>query len=156
MLLMAYQFISTRKIEFSDTDMAGLVHFSTYFRYMETAERDFFESLNLPLIPTRPDPLQGWPRVRAECKFMAPLRFGDTIKIHLAVKAVKLRSIDYQFRIYREQADESLIQAGKGHLTTIFTQLAADGSLVSQELSESIRAAITEAPASVLTQKTIP
>lgn len=152
---MAYEFISTRKVEFSETDMAGLVHFSNYFRYMETAERDFFESLNLPLITTSPDPLQGWPRVRAECKFMAPLRFGDTIKIHLVVKAVKLRSIDYQFRIYREQAHQAAIQAGKGHLTTIFTQLAADGSLVSQELSASIRAAITEAPASVLAQKSL-
>jgi acyl-CoA thioester hydrolase len=152
---MAYEFISTRKVEFSETDMAGLVHFSNYFRYMETAERDFFESLNLPLITTSPDPLQGWPRVRAECKFMAPLRFGDTIKIHLVVKAVKLRSIDYQFRIYREQAKKAAIQAGKGHLTTIFTQLAADGSLISQELSASIRAAITEAPASVLAQKSL-
>lgn len=152
---MAYEFISTRKVEFSETDMAGLVHFSNYFRYMETAERDFFESLNLPLITTRPDPLQGWPRVRAECKFMAPLRFGDTIKIHLVVKAVKLRSVDYQFRIYRVQADGPAIQAGKGHLTTIFTELATDGSLVSQELNERIRTAITEAPASVLAQKSI-
>ena len=152
---MAYEFLSTRKVEFSETDMAGLVHFSNYFRYMETAERDFFESLNLPLITTHPDPLQGWPRVRAECKFMAPLRFGDTVKIHLAVKAVKLRSIDYQFRIYREQADGPCVQAGKGHLSTLFTELTNDGSLASLELSECIRTAITQAPASVLARNSI-
>ena len=135
--------------------MAGLVHFSNYFRYMETAERDFFESLKLPLITTHPEPLQGWPRVRAECKFMAPLRFGDTMKIHLMVKAVKIRSIDYQFRIYRWLANGQSIQAGKGHMTTIFTQLDDDGALCSLELTESIRAAITETPAAILAQKAL-
>ena len=44
---MAYEYTTTKKIEFSETDMAGLVHFSNYFRYMEVAERDFFESLGL-------------------------------------------------------------------------------------------------------------
>ena len=98
---MAYEYTTTKKIEFSETDMAGLVHFSNYFRYMEVAERDFFESLGLNLIQSAPKDLVGYPRTRAECKFSAPLRFGDTVKIHLAVKALKDRSIDYQFRLYR-------------------------------------------------------
>ena len=85
---MIYEYTSTRKIEFSETDMAGLVHFSNFFKYMETAERDFFEAAGVDLIRTKPGELVGWPRVRAECT-SAPLRFGDTIDIHIAVKAVK-------------------------------------------------------------------
>lgn len=147
---MHYEHTSTRRVEFSETDMAGLVHFSNFFKYMETAERDFFEAAGVDLIATKPRELVGWPRARAECKFSAPLRFGDTIKIHLAVKAVKDRAIDYQFRIFRHHEDGTLTQAGKGHMTTILAQLGENGELQSIELPEDLRARITEAPAEVL------
>lgn len=143
---------STRRIEFSETDMAGLVHFSNFFKYMETAERDFFEAAGVDLIRTKPGELVGWPRARAECKFSAPLRFGDTIDIHLAVKAVKDRSIDYQFRIFRRNEDGSRTQAGKGHMTTILAQLCENGDLESVELPDDLRKRITEAPKEALTR----
>ena len=150
---MAYEHTSTRKIEFSETDMAGLVHFSNFFRYMETAERDFFELLGIDLISSKPGELVGWPRVRAECKFSAPLRFGDTIDIHLAVKAVKDRSIDYQFRIYRRNADGTSTHAGKGHMTTVLTELTDSGDLRAIALTDHIRSRITEAPSDALARK---
>lgn len=130
--------------------MAGLVHFSNFFKYMETAERDFFEAAGVDLIHTKPGELVGWPRSRAECKFSAPLRFGDTIDIHLAVKAVKDRAIDFQFRIFRRNPDGSRTQAGKGHMTTILAQLNETGALQSAELPADLRERITEAPAEVL------
>ena len=147
---MPYEHTSTRRIEFSETDMAGLVHFSNFFKYMETAERDFFEAAGVDLIRTEPDELVGWPRARAECKFSAPLRFGDTIDIHLAVKSVKDRAIDYQFRIFRRNKDGSRTQAGKGHMTTILAKVDEGGELQSAELSDDLRKRISEAPAEVL------
>ena len=141
---------STRRIEFSETDMAGLVHFSNFFRYMETAERDFFEAAGVDLIRTIPGSVVGWPRARAECKFSAPVRFGDTIDIHLAVKSVKDRSIDYQFRIFRHDKGGGRTQAAKGHMTTILTELDTGGDLRSVELPTEVRQAITEAPPELL------
>ncbi len=147
---MPYEHTSTRRIEFSETDMAGLVHFSNFFKYMETAERDFFEAAGVDLIRTKPGELVGWPRARAECRFSAPIRFGDTIDIHLAVKSVKDRAIDYQFRIFRHNEDGSRTQAGKGQMTTILAQLCESGELQSVELPQELRARITEAPVDVL------
>lgn len=147
---MPYEHTSTRRVEFSETDMAGLVHFSNFFKYMETAERDFFEAAGVDLIRTQPGELVGWPRARAECKFSAPLRFGDTIDIHLAVKSVKDRAIDYQFRIFRRNEDGSRTQAGKGHMTTILAKLDEGGELQSTGLSDDLRKRISEAPAEVL------
>lgn len=147
---MPYEHTSTRRIEFSDTDMAGLVHFSNFFRYMEIAERDFFEAAGVDLLRTQPGSTVGWPRARAECKYSAPVRFGDTIDIHLAVKAVKDRSIEYQFRIHRHNADGSRTQAAKGRMTTILTELGADDTLTSCELPPHVREKITEAPTAVL------
>ncbi|MGJ8637846.1 MAG: acyl-CoA thioesterase [Opitutaceae bacterium] len=136
---------STRRIEFSETDMAGLVHFSNFFRYMETAERDFFEAAGVDLINTKPGEVVGWPRARAECKFSAPLRFGETIDIHIAVKSMKDRSIDYQFRIFRHNPDGTRTQAGKGHMTTILAELTSSGTLRSIELTKEVRSRITTA-----------
>lgn len=147
---MIYEHTSTRRIEFSETDMAGLVHFSNFFKYMETAERDFFEAAGVDLIRTMPGELVGWPRARAECKFSAPVRFGDTIDIHLAVKAVKDRSIELQFRIFRRNTDGSRTQCGKGQLTTVLTELSPAGELRSVPLPAHVRERITAAPAAVL------
>ena len=36
-----------RRVEFHETDSAGIVHFSNFFRYMEAAEVEFLNSLGL-------------------------------------------------------------------------------------------------------------
>ena len=147
---MIYEYTSTRRVEFSETDMAGLVHFSNYFRYMETAERDLFESLGLDLISHNTGELVGWPRARAECKFTAPLRFGDTVEIHLAIKKIKDRSIDYQFRLFCKKEDGTRIQAAKAQITTVLTRLDENGQLRSIDIPLIVRSRMTEAPANVL------
>ena len=42
---MAYEFKQTRRVEFSDTDMAGIMHFSNFFHFMEATEAAFLRSL---------------------------------------------------------------------------------------------------------------
>jgi acyl-CoA thioesterase FadM len=42
---MAYQFKIRRLVEFSDMDMAGIVHHAVFYRYMESAEHAFFRTL---------------------------------------------------------------------------------------------------------------
>ena len=42
---MSYEFQITRRVEFSETDLAGIMHFSNFFRFMESAEHAFFRSL---------------------------------------------------------------------------------------------------------------
>ena len=146
---MHFEYTTIRKIEFSETDMAGLVHFSNFFKYMESAERDFYEHINLKLIESSPK-LLGFPRARAECKFSEPLRFGDEVKIHLAVKAVKDYSIDYQFRFFKmvENKDSSLV--AKGHLTTIYAEQLSNGELKSKMLTDAIKRKIIPAPLDIL------
>src|SRR5439155_7189320 len=64
---MAYEFKVVRRVEFSETDMAGIVHYSNFFRYMEAAETQFFRSLGFSLMTRQVQPPVGWPRVHAEC-----------------------------------------------------------------------------------------
>ena len=37
-------FRTTRRVEFRDTDAAGIVHFSAFFFYMESVEHEFLRS----------------------------------------------------------------------------------------------------------------
>ena len=56
---MAYEFKFVRTVEFSETDMAGIVHFSNYSKYMEAAEPRFFRSIGHSIVPAQIAPPVG-------------------------------------------------------------------------------------------------
>jgi YbgC/YbaW family acyl-CoA thioester hydrolase len=94
---MAYEFRTKRRIEFAETDMAGIVHFSNYFRYMEETEHEFFRSLGLSVHMEIDGKEVSWPRVRAECAYSGPLTFEEYVEIHLLVRKKTKKSITYDF-----------------------------------------------------------
>jgi acyl-CoA thioester hydrolase len=102
------------RVQFVDTDMAGIVHFSTFFRYMERVEHDFFRSLGLSIWedPTREPVAErvGWPRVHASCDYRMPLRFEEEFTMELLVEKLKTRSLSYRIRFWR---GEDLCAEGK-------------------------------------------
>ena len=79
---MTDEFRTTRMVEFSETDMAGIMHFSNFFRFMESAEHAFYRSKGFSVDEAKSLGL-GWPRVKAECEYRHPLRFEDTVEIRV-------------------------------------------------------------------------
>ena len=108
---MPFEFRCRQRVEFADTDMAGIVHFSNYFRYMERAEHEFLRSLGLSVHGINGDDLVSWPRVQTECKFRAPLSFEDELEVHLLVREKRPKSVTYEFRFYKS-GDEKLVAIG--------------------------------------------
>ena len=95
---MAHEFREDRVVEFAETDMAGIVHFSNFFRYMERAEHAFFRSLGIEVHRADgPDGAgqRGWARVQAACDYLEPLRYPETFGVHLVVRAVGRTSLTY-------------------------------------------------------------
>src|SRR5438552_19155244 len=86
---MAYEFRLMRSVEFFETDMVGIVHYSNFFRNMEAAEHAFFRSLGISVVTRQVDPPVGWPRVHAECDYRQPLHFEDEVEIQLLVSEKK-------------------------------------------------------------------
>jgi YbgC/YbaW family acyl-CoA thioester hydrolase len=78
--------------------MAGIMHFSNFFRWMEACESAFYRSLGLPLVSFVPGNVVGWPRVSARCDFKAPLRFNETAEVRLLIKEVRTRAVIYVFQ----------------------------------------------------------
>jgi YbgC/YbaW family acyl-CoA thioester hydrolase len=83
----------TRRVQFHETDAAGIVHFSCFFRYMEETEHAFWRSVGLSVAPA--DSPFGWPRVAVSAEYRHPLRFEDEVDIHLRIVAMTGRSLKY-------------------------------------------------------------
>ena len=115
---MAYEIKVVRRVEFSDTDMAGIVHYSNFFRYMEVAEHEFFRSLGFSVVTRQVDPPVGWPRVHAECNYKQPLRFEDQVEIHMVVSAKKSKSLTYQLR-FRKLNAPTPVEVARGSVTVV-------------------------------------
>ena len=145
---MPYEFKLTRRIEFSETDMAGIVHFANFYRMMEVTEHAFFRSLGFSIHGHDPGSTTGWPRVSARCDFRAPLRFEDEVEIHLLVAEVRTRSIRYVF-VFRKVADGTEVARGKVVAVCASVEKAT-GKLSAVPIPEAVRAAIQPAPAGLL------
>src|SRR6266705_1826257 len=121
-LCMSYEFQLTRRVEFSETDMAGIMHFSNFFRFMEAAEHAFFRSLGLSVVLSRSGFGVHLPRVHAECDYLAPVRFEDEILIRLLVEKKGTRSLTYQFRFTRANGSTQQ-EVARGLLVVVCTEL---------------------------------
>lgn len=109
-----YCFEYKRMVEFAETDMAGIVHFSNFYRYMEVTEHAFFRSLGHGVHERIDDVSVGWPRVQASCDFFKPIRFEDRIKIRLTIQEIRRRSVRYLYYFFKEtDSDEVLVASGR-------------------------------------------
>ena len=145
---MPYEFKLTRRIEFSETDMAGIVHFANFYRMMEVTEHAFFRSLGFSIHGHDPMSATGWPRVSASCDFRAPLRFEDEVEIHLLVAEVRTRSIRYVF-VFRKVADGT--EVARGEVVAVCASVEkATGKLSAVPIPEAVRAAIQPAPPALI------
>ena len=94
---MTIQFRTTRRVEFGDTDMAGLVHFANFFRYMEAAEHEFLRSRGLSVAMEWEGEPIGFPRVSASCDYLRPVRFEDVLEVALEVANLGRKAVTYRF-----------------------------------------------------------
>jgi len=91
---MAHEFRMVHRVEFADTDMAGLVHFASYFRYMEATEHAFFRSLGFSVMMWDRFKV-GWPRVQASFEYHRALRFEDEFEVWIRIVAIEEGTIRY-------------------------------------------------------------
>ncbi len=91
---MASEFKYKRRVQFAETDLAGIVHFSTMFRYLEEAEHAMWRTAGLT-IAERGSTI-GWPRLSAALEFRNPLRFEEEFEVWVRIAALKTRTLEYR------------------------------------------------------------
>jgi acyl-CoA thioester hydrolase len=150
---MPYEFKAVRRVEFSETDLAGIVHYSNFFRFMETAEHGFYRSLGFSVTLNQFDPPLGFPRVHASCDFKKPLRFEDLVEIHLLVKERRSRVLTYFFRFSRilpEGSGSPPVLVATGEVTVVCVAHYADGRMEAVAIPEQLAGKIHVAPSELL------
>jgi acyl-CoA thioester hydrolase len=146
---MPYEFKTVRRVEFSDTDMAGIMHYSNFFRFMETAEHGFYRSLGFSVVLDRHNPPVGFPRVHASCDFKRPFRFEDEVEIHLLVREKRTRTLSFDF-LFRKVGGSPAEIAARGKITIVCVAYGPDGKMGAVPIPAEIAAKIEVAPAGLL------
>jgi acyl-CoA thioester hydrolase len=99
-----------RRIEWMDTDAAGIYHWTTVFRLAEAAEAAMHTALGIPN-----ETFGASPRVAVSATFTRPLRFNDPVEVELAVESIGRSSLVYRLAIASEGEP-----AAEGSLTIVF------------------------------------
>jgi YbgC/YbaW family acyl-CoA thioester hydrolase len=136
-----HEYRTTRRIEFSDTDLAGVVHFARFFIFMETAEDEFLRQLGASFTMNDQGRSIGWPKVSASCDYHSPARYGDTLDIHLSVQRVSQRTITYEFVFSRGDTEIAL-----GRTTSACVVINPDGTFSSVPIPAALAGRIEPAP----------
>jgi YbgC/YbaW family acyl-CoA thioester hydrolase len=143
---MPYEFRMTHRVQFSETDMAGIVHFANFFRYMEATEHAFFRSLGFSIHTVEEGKTYGWPRVHVECDYKQPLRFEDLVEVQLRVREKKSKSLAYSF-VFRKLTDAEPVEVARGRITAVCVATDPEtGRMRAVDIPERLAAAIEVAP----------
>ena len=132
-------FTTTRSVEFSETDMAGIMHFANFYKWMENAEHAFFRSLGLSIHMVIDGQDIGWPRLDTSCTFKRPLKFEETATIHIFIEDISPKTVTYRFDFEKEE-DGEMKRVARGTVITVCATFDPDsGKLSAIPIPEVIR-----------------
>jgi len=115
-----HEFTWRRRVEFAETDTAGVAHFAAFFRWMEEAEHALYRSVGESAYRWHADRVEGMPRSAASCEYLRPVRYGDELDVRLIVREVTERSISYEVEFRRAGEDCGAVDG---------SELVAQGSM---------------------------
>jgi acyl-CoA thioester hydrolase len=90
-------FRTTRRVEFRDTDAAGIAHFSAFLFYMESVEHELLRDLGLSVLWADESGPISWPRVSVSCDYSGSVRFEEVLDVTLRVARLGTKSVSYEF-----------------------------------------------------------
>jgi YbgC/YbaW family acyl-CoA thioester hydrolase len=114
-------FVYRRRVDFADTDVGGIVHFSRLLVFMEAAEHEMLRQRGLDVHLEQDGHVIGWPRVDVTCRYEKPAKFGDLLEVEVCVARRGERSMTYDFRVLRQA--ELLAE---GRMVSVCCILSAD------------------------------
>ncbi len=124
-----------RRVEFGETDMAGIVHFANFFYYMESAETEFLRSLGYSVAWKQDSEKLGFPRVSVSCDYLHPAYFENLLEVQVGIEKIGKKSIRYRFRFYHEA-----VLIAEGRITSVCCRAKLNQPIESIEIPAEMRA----------------
>jgi len=127
-----------RIVEFSETDMAGIVHFAQFFRFMEAAEHALWRAAGLSVVANEGELAAfGWPRVSVECDFAAPLRFEEPFEVIAVVREIRTRALRFGFVIRKVTPEPT--PCARGGITAVCVTKTETGGMKAVPIPDAVR-----------------
>lgn len=127
----------TRNVTFAETDLAGVMHFSNYYRWMEEVEHAFFRSIGMSVVQEHDGVMISWPRVLTSCEYFAPLRFEDKIEMHMVITDLSEKAMTYEVLFIKDGR-----KLARGRTKAVCCELK-EGQFKSVEIPAAIRAKLS-------------
>ncbi len=116
---MTRRFTTEVTVQWGDVDLAGVVYFPHFFRYVDIAEAEFYHSLGPTVLELEESLGIRLPRVEATCRFLKPARFCDRLSVTLEIEQFGAKTVRYLFDVKR--GDEAIAE---GHLVIATVSIA--------------------------------
>jgi 4-hydroxybenzoyl-CoA thioesterase/acyl-CoA thioester hydrolase len=131
-------FRTTRRVEFHHTDAAGIVHFSTFFIYMEEVEHEFLRTRGLSMMMRDEQGVISWPRVAAKCEYRSAAKFEDVLDVELQIARIGEKSVSWNFRFSLADREIAI-----GEVTAVCCRIADGQAPRGMAIPEEIRRKLT-------------
>ncbi|MFC5049424.1 acyl-CoA thioesterase [Rubritalea spongiae] len=118
-----------RRVNFADTDLAGIVHFSNILRFIEEAEHAAMFSAGVAPVSN----VGGFPKVHVKCDYRSPLKFGDVADILLEIVKMGEKSLSWNFKVYAGQR-----VVAEGTMVTVFVTSSGEGTVIPLGMREAL------------------
>ncbi len=110
-------FTYTRKINYYETDMMGIVHHSNYIRFLEEARCALLEEQDIPMSYIEE---KGYtiPTIEVNCKYKTPVTQGDIIAIGVKVAEYNGVKMTIEYDVKNTKTGNTVIEAYTRHCFT--------------------------------------
>lgn len=127
-------FVSQRLTQFSESDAAGVIHFSNYAKYVEECEHMFLFKQGFAIQPGNLNSLL-WPRLTFKAEYLRAIMPLEMIQVELDPARVGHSSITWSWAIWNSGRKEKMAQ---GEMKTVCCK-AKGGKMHPIQLPEELR-----------------
>lgn len=131
-------FKTRRRVEFANTDAAGIVHFAAFFLWMESAEHEALRSVGVEILP-QDEASVTWPRKSVTCEFHAAARFEDWLDVDVSITKIGNSSVEFLIEFCRTNGAGETVRIASGRTTSVCCHLRPGGGLQKTNIPDPIR-----------------
>lgn len=117
---------TTCRVLYGDTDAAGVVYYANYLRYFEKGRTEYMREQVLTYKEIE-DMGLVLPVIECYSRYKAPAVYDDLLTIETSLAELKNVSCRFNYRIYRNETDNSRTLLAKGH--TVHASVNREGKL---------------------------
>lgn len=130
-------FVAREHVRWGDVDLAGVVRYDAFLRFVEHAEGEFFRALGYPLAELYGRGDVWLPRRMIHLDFLAPARLDELLRVAVTIGRIGESSIALEFAVARDADDTPLA-------TITEVLVCVDDAFHKRSLPDDLRATLEE------------